>query len=536
MNTLSVLSIIAYSGFFAGALQIFTGEKRNIVNISAAGVLVCLGWWSFCNSFFFATVIVEDAFFWHKLSSIGWCGLVAMSGCHFLTLTADKKSKARRNIIIVIFAMGLLLIVKNLFGETTSIATGLVVAQNGQRWTYVNSFDSIWLWSYLVYIFGTFAISFYYLSKWSIKIKHKIKKKLAVEFIVIDLITIFIGFITDVLLPIYYPVIPAVASIFTVLFGVGYFGIIKRYDIFNIDVVISSKDILEISSNAFFVLDENAEILKCNKAAIDLLGYDNDEIIGKNIGEFINNKLDFSYLSFGKELEGEEIEVIAKNGESKVVLISTAIVRDDALDFICVIASCHDITKQIMAQHELVKQQNEYKLLAEEYRVLAYYDTLTELPNRRMFFELLDEFEARYKSVAKDFCVIFMDLDGFKNINDIYGHKVGDDVLRIAANRLRDCLCNGDIAFRLGGDEFVILMEIEGKGRIDCKVESIHSKFREKMVVDDMSFAIGMSVGVSIYSEEKCIDGLVQKADERMYNQKNNKKIGNNDSIIRFRK
>ena len=113
------------------------------------------------------------------------------------------------------------------------------------------------------------------------------KKRLAYTFILLDTLTIAIGVITDVILPLTVPVLPSLASIATAFFGLGYFGIIYRYDLFNIDLIISPDTILQTSNNPIFVIDEKTEILKCNDAAGCLLGYDAPLLLGYHLSRFL---------------------------------------------------------------------------------------------------------------------------------------------------------------------------------------------------------------------------------------------------------
>ncbi|MEG1684107.1 MAG: hypothetical protein RR295_09755, partial [Oscillospiraceae bacterium] len=76
MNVLSCLSIVLYTAFFIGAAHVITAERKCVLNRSAGAVLFSLGWWSFCNSFFFLAITQEQAWFWHILASIGWCCFV----------------------------------------------------------------------------------------------------------------------------------------------------------------------------------------------------------------------------------------------------------------------------------------------------------------------------------------------------------------------------------------------------------------------------------------------------------------------------
>ncbi|MEG2259784.1 MAG: hypothetical protein RSB78_06290, partial [Oscillospiraceae bacterium] len=167
MNILSAISIIIFTSFFIGAGVMVTAERKSILNITAGAVLMCLGWWSFCNSFFFAAPDSGQAFFWHRLGSIGWCGFVVFTAYYFFALTSDKKKITQPRKTILFFAPAVILTLVNLFGKTTSLAQGIIPSSSGFGWTYKNSITSLLLWAYLIYVVLYFGFAFYLLYHWA---------------------------------------------------------------------------------------------------------------------------------------------------------------------------------------------------------------------------------------------------------------------------------------------------------------------------------------------------------------------------------
>ncbi|MEG0680774.1 MAG: diguanylate cyclase [Eubacterium sp.] len=520
MNLLSIISIIIYTSFFIGAINIVRAERKSILNILACAVFICLGWWSFCNSFFFAATTQEQAWFWHKLSSIAWCGFVPLTVYYFFALTNyDKKIMAWWKQVLY-FTLPVILIGRNLFGRTTSLAQNIVQSTNGWGWTYENSITSFWLWVYLGYVALYFGIAFYLLYQWSKSVKHKMKTEMAIRFIVLDLITILFGVVTDVILPLTTPVVPALASVGTALFGIGYFGIIYRRDVFNISLVISSDDILQTSNNLIFVIDENGEILKYNNAIGSLLGYNKSELIGTDFMKLAVGQINFKPLYSSGDLINVESKMCCKDNRVKDVLISASVAKDKQRDFLCIIVSCQDISEQKKIQGELEHERERYKELADDYLKLAYYDPLTGLPNRRHFFDTLNDFDKRYQTEKRDFAVIFMDLDHFKHANDVYGHKGGDELLIVAADKLRICVEKDEFVARLGGDEFMIIMPYTNIEDIHSKIKKIHDTFHQSILFNGQSYEIGISAGYSVFSKIGNTTQLMQEADEAMYSNK----------------
>lgn len=523
MNVLAALSLVICTSFFIGTACIINAERKSVLNLSACAVLTSLGWWSLCNAFFFAADTAEQAFFWHKLGAIGWCGFVACTAYYFLALTNYQNTLGIWWKRALFFVLPAILICKNVFGTTTSLAQNIILSTNGWGWTYENSVTSVWLWVFLCYVVLYFGVAFYFLGQWAKTVQHKMKRVMALEFIVLDIFTILFGVITDVILPLTNPVLPALASIGTAFFGLGYFGIIYRYDIFNVNLVISPDAILQTSNNSLFVMDENNEILKCNQAVERLLGYNKSELIGATFMNFVTYPNNFHFSS-GDEVVDIEAKMRCKSGVVKDVLLSASAAKDKKHDFLCTIVSCQDVSKQKKIQNELEIAQQKYKQLADDYQKLAYYDPLTNLPNRRHLFEVLNAFEKNYHDEEKDFAVLFLDLDNFKQTNDLYGHTVGDELLQAAAKKLKVCEDAQEFVARLGGDEFMILTPHTDPDYIARKMEQIHTVFQEKIMLHGCAYEIEVSIGYGVFSQVGDTTILMQKADDAMYDHKKGKR------------
>jgi len=158
----------------------------------------------------------------------------------------------------------------------------------------------------------------------------------------------------------------------------------------------------------------------------------------------------------------------------------------------------------------------------EKIRYLAHYDNLTSLPNRFLFREYFDLALKSAKRHSKKFAVFFVDLDKFKEINDTLGHDVGDKVLRVIAQRLRNCLRHTDKIARMGGDEFYVLIEELNNGSHAAEVARKLLKEAARPVhVGKAECHISISIGISIYPEDGCDEQtLLKNADNAMYHAK----------------
>jgi diguanylate cyclase (GGDEF)-like protein len=156
---------------------------------------------------------------------------------------------------------------------------------------------------------------------------------------------------------------------------------------------------------------------------------------------------------------------------------------------------------------------------------MAMMDTLTQLPNRRLFQQHLEVAMGRTTRMGNSLAVAFIDLDGFKPINDALGHHIGDEVLLAVAKRLNAAVRGCDIVARMGGDEFVALLEdIKSDQDIVPIVERIIHSLRDVFFIDHHEITISASVGIAVYPRDGDMKRLMVCADAAMYRAKSDGK------------
>ena len=200
---------------------------------------------------------------------------------------------------------------------------------------------------------------------------------------------------------------------------------------------------------------------------------------------------------------------------SAVVIFNTLILNRAAvnalslLTFITVTAFAYLLARSL----DRINRQN---------RQRAFYDSLTGLPNRALFLDLLTQAINGFKSDHIPRAVIFMDLDQFKVINDSLGHRAGDELLIIAAQRLQNCLRPGDTAARLGGDEFIVLLD--GVGDVEDAVQvaqRIAKALGAPIKLAGRQMVVSTSMGIALCEDANCEpDALLRNSDAAMYQAK----------------
>lgn len=177
----------------------------------------------------------------------------------------------------------------------------------------------------------------------------------------------------------------------------------------------------------------------------------------------------------------------------------------------------------LAAQNRQLKQQViELGREIEKARAFAYHDQLTGLPNRRLLLDHFRQASARAHREQKRLALMFVDLDGFKLLNDRFGHSAGDEILIEVARRLRSSVRDSETACRFGGDEFVVLLD-GCKGRHDAWVAAkrISTQLSKPYVLGDMKIEMTACTGMAIFPDDgrECGD-LIQVADVSMLGQK----------------
>jgi diguanylate cyclase (GGDEF)-like protein/PAS domain S-box-containing protein len=284
-------------------------------------------------------------------------------------------------------------------------------------------------------------------------------------------------------------------------------------------------DELKISSLVFdntidSILITNAKgtILRVNDSLVKLTGYSNSELLGNNPNIFKSNYHDKEfYLQLWKSIlengfwEGE-IRNKKKNGDIFITKQSISVVYDsnDSLKYI--ISISRDITEQ---------KESEEKI-----KYLAHYDVLTQLPNRVLFYDRFNHALKRCKEEETQLALLFIDLDGFKKINDAKGHPVGDELLKEITRRLQSAVRQCDTVARLGGDEFTIIIEeFDAFQDLVLVIEHILTNIAEDIYIDNHKLFVSASIGISIFPNDgKTVHTLIKHADTAMYKAKENGK------------
>ncbi|WP_058307378.1 sensor domain-containing diguanylate cyclase [Gracilibacillus massiliensis] len=167
----------------------------------------------------------------------------------------------------------------------------------------------------------------------------------------------------------------------------------------------------------------------------------------------------------------------------------------------------------------------EQKNLENQLRHMAYFDDLTDLPNRKMLDRHIHKALARSKRHQHSFSLMFVDLDDFKEVNDTLGHDAGDRLLKEVVARFNQTTREEDLIARIGGDEFILVFEETSREEIEDIAQRIIENTTRPYTIDENEASVSVSIGISMYPENGSDkEALIQNADKAMYFAKNNGK------------
>jgi len=280
----------------------------------------------------------------------------------------------------------------------------------------------------------------------------------------------------------------------------------------------------ETISEAIFRIDESFHILFANSGALNTFGYVREELVGQSFRTLFPDEVFRSYEEeFRKYFYVDDIDRPAM-GLRRTLEILGATKNRGVAPMEMSFGNSKFYKERTLTC--IIRDISHRKTLERKLRHLAYHDRLTGLANRELFHEDLQAaFAALDKDKSKKYAVLFMDLDGFKQINDTLGHDKGDQLLVEAARRIRDCLRDVDTAYRFGGDEFTALLAgIRQIHDAQLVAERIQSSIRQPFFMEksqENPVNVGVSIGIAVVPDDgTTVQDVTKCADIAMYRSK----------------
>ncbi|MFC5449622.1 bifunctional diguanylate cyclase/phosphodiesterase [Paenibacillus aestuarii] len=267
--------------------------------------------------------------------------------------------------------------------------------------------------------------------------------------------------------------------------------------------------LVQYNPEIVYSIDAKGTFLSLNPVFYDLLGYQSDEV--QSLYEVVNP---------GDHHRLRSVIERAFHGRPQSFELTLLMKGQIAIPFM-VTKIPIIVNEEIVGVYGIAQNMSERKKAEARITFMAYHDVLTELPNRTLLYRHLDELLISRNDSQAVFSILFVDLDNFKEINDSFGHFVGDDILKRFASKLKALIQNKGIAARFGGDEFVVILEMEQMTDIKDVAEQIVAYFTEPLILEGTEQFITTSVGISLFPQDgDSSEALLKNADLAMYKAK----------------
>ncbi|MDC8773043.1 EAL domain-containing protein [Paucibacter sp. hw8] len=280
---------------------------------------------------------------------------------------------------------------------------------------------------------------------------------------------------------------------------------------------------LRLTANVFTYTSEGIVIaspagvlLDVNEAFTRITGYTRQAVLGQNYRQLCGNSED-------TDKSGTMWQSLWQTGHCQGEVWSR---RHDGTDFaaLLTVSAIADSSGQIQSYVALFADITPLRLQTEKLEHFAHYDAMTGLPNRLLLSDRLQQAMANSARHDQTLAVLYLDLDGFKVINDKHGHAVGDQLLITLSQRMKSHLREVDTLARIGGDEFVlVLVDVHGLAELNALIERILKACSEPIVFGEHLLQVSASIGVTLYPQDDVeADQLMRHADRAMYEAKQN--------------
>ena len=278
------------------------------------------------------------------------------------------------------------------------------------------------------------------------------------------------------------------------------------------------RSLFDYAHDAIYIVDaESRQIIDANAVASERLGYSHSELLELKIEELFPEELRSSLPETINELKRAGkliIERVQQHRDGSLIPVEISVAYIEVGGKKLIQSMVRDITERKVAQERLLE--------------LASRDSLTQLVNRAVFNDRLIHAIHLAKRNEEQLAVLFIDLDNFKEVNDAFGHKMGDEILMRAARRLETNVRESDTVGRFGGDEFVILLEgLQSANDALLITQKILTNLSQGYKTDEAELFISASIGISLFPKDgSSADDLIQNADRAMYLTKRERKNG----------
>lgn len=478
---------------FAYGIFVFAREHGSQIGLRYLFFTASMALYTFGTGISYAVVDRADSLLWNHIANIG-----AVTAPFFLYLASVSiiGRTRRQRAVVRIIAGGTLFFLLTLFG------TDLVISGNVRlQRVYYASYGPL---GHLLLAFYA-IVNMFVIACYIREIRGSTDPLLTKRLRLVTVANVIGAFGAIDMLPAVGMRIHAFGYIPIAMFVATMGYAIMRFRLVDLTPEIAAPAILKTMPSGVIVTDRNDVVRIANTAAgklLDIVGPLVDHTL-EGIGETSPPCAEF--LGIPADEKNVEISWHRKTNEERTLSVSKATLRDANKLRVGTVFVFRDISERKRAEQVL--------------RRLALHDSLTTLPNRKLFFDRLDQQIRLAERNARTLAVLYIDLDRFKEINDTHGHDSGDIVLRAGASRIVGSVRATDTVARLGGDEFaVILTEIQNIHDVSTIVGTISRAIEQPIRLSNAEITVTASIGVAVWPEDgSTAETLISTADARMY-------------------
>jgi diguanylate cyclase (GGDEF)-like protein/PAS domain S-box-containing protein len=487
-------------------------KSRAVASVLYAVVCVLFAMWAWGHTCYVSAADPQTAWFWYRFATLAWIPAPFAVGHYFVALTHPAFLRRRHRVAWALWAP----MVVTLYRWATAgmvLDKDIVLRRFG--WAEIPDNTSPWALfataCFVVYPLASLCLVY----RWGSRSARMSEKRQARTIIGTGIASIILQVVYTYSLPAiihdcceFSTMSPAPMVVW--VFGIWY-GIV-RYGLMHITPAMAAGNILQTMADPLLLVDEEQRIAVLNQAAENLLAPLGKRVIGQPVREVFPDAAAL-LTSLGPRL-GErglrQTEIMYRQSSGREILLqcSASPVEDRHRCSTGVVLVMRDVTELKKAEGSL--------------RHLATHDLLTDLPNRALLKDRYDQATALARRQHSFVGLLLLDLDMFKEVNDVHGHQVGDELLQAVAARLRSSVRESDTVARLGGDEFVVLLaDMKRADDVLVPAERIQRALGKPLLINQHTLSIGASVGASVYPDDgDDLEMLMKYADGAMYDVK----------------
>ena len=514
MNIFSVLSLLAFTIYLHVGINVYNKNRASILNRMFLALCFSMCVWSFSFIFIYPGGPAADS--WMKLAAFGWCTFSAIVLQIVLKLTGNRQIH-RPAVLLLLYLPAVIFLGLALFCFQPDRLTPLWLV----RFFYVGDF---------LYNFFYLLASIVLIYRWGWRSNSRRQRRQARIIVVTAVLPFLIDLLVHTVMPLLQqkPVPVQLGQIYFLISLLGIYFASVKYSLFAIFPDMVGEEILAEMMDLVIIISPSGQILKVNKRLEQLLGYQPGELLEQEFLAVIDQPELLAEITSLSKSTGvhrrSDLNCRKKDGQMLPVSISCSpIYGKGEVDLLAVLIVGQDITLTKQLEYEIKEHQDALEYID----FLAYHDSLTGLPNRKYFDERLLQELKRARRKEEHFAVLFMDVDNFKQINDLFGHAAGDQVLQEIGRKIKNVLRSTDFLARMGGDEFTLLIfDIHEREELWEIIDKIAEAGQMTMQRQGITMAIQTSIGSSIFPDDGDDQAsLLQKADQAMYRQKRDRQL-----------